>query len=309
VNRSLEVQEQADSAEQEGSANHETNAAASAVSPERLKHKVLVVDDEASVLSSLRRLLRREPYDLITAGSGEEALRLLEKQPVPLILSDQRMPGMTGIELLGEVRRRWPDTMRVVLSGYSAVQTILEAINEGAVYKFLSKPWNDEELKGNIRQALEQYELKTENRRMSRQIAEQNDRLRELNAELDQRATDASAGLSSIQDLHDAIAVGVITFDESELIVSANRLAGQMLAAGAELFGMPARDVLPDEVYQVFFPEGIDGKDARSGRLEYGERKLQWRIQPVGGNDSQRGKVTTIWEDVQCPSLSQREPS
>ncbi len=299
MNQSLEVQEQTESAKQDDSANRETGPATGAESSERLKHKVLIVDDEASVLSSLRRLLRREPYDLITAGSGEEALRLLEEQRIPVVMSDQRMPGMTGIELLGEVRNRWPNTIRVVLSGYSAVQTIIEAINEGAVYKFLSKPWNDEELKGNVRQALEQYNLQAENRLMSRQIAKQNERLREMNAELGQRATDATAGLSSIQDLHDAIAVGVITFDESELIVAANRLGSQMLSTGAELFGMLAREVLPDEVYQAFFPEGIDGKDARSGRLEYGGRKLQWRIQPAGSNDSQRGKVTTIWEDVQ----------
>ncbi len=299
MNPSLEIQEQTSSNTQEGSANGETNAATSAESSELLKHKVLIVDDEASVLSSLRRLLRREPYDLIMAGSGEEALRLLEEQPVRVVISDQRMPGMTGIELLREVRRRWPDTIRVILSGYSAVQTILEAINEGEVYKFLSKPWNDEELKGNIRQALEQYDLQAENRRMSRQIAEQNERLRELNAELDQRATDATAGLSSIQDLHDAIAVGVITFDESELIVAANRLASQMLSTGAELFGMLAGEVLPDEVYQAFFPERTDGEEETSGRLDCGGRKMQWRLQPVRHENSPRGKVATIWEDVQ----------
>ena len=134
---------------------------------------------------------------------------------------------------------------------------------------------------------------------MSRQIAEQNDRLQELNAELDQRATDATAGLSSIQDLHDVIAVGVITFDECELIVAANRLAGQMLASGRELFGMPAGDVLPDEVYQVFFPEGTDGEEETSGRLNYGGRKMQWRLRPVRHENSPRGIVATIWEDIQ----------
>ncbi len=118
------------------------------------------------------------------------------------------------------------------------------------------------------------------------------------NVELSQRAVDATAGLSSIQDLHDAIAVGVITFDESELIVAANRLAGQMLATGAELFGMPAGEVLPDEVYQVFFPEGANGEEETSGRLDHGGRKLQWRLQPVRVDDSPRGKVATIWEDV-----------
>jgi FixJ family two-component response regulator len=307
VNQSREVQEQANSAKQEGSASREmghrseTGATDSAKSLELLKHRVLIVDDEASVLTSLRRLLRREPYELVTADSGEEALRLLEEHAATVVISDQRMPGMTGIELFQEVQNRWPDTIRVILSGYSAVQTIIEAINEGEVYKFLSKPWNDEELRSNIRRALDQYDLQAENRRMSRQIAEQNERLKKLNAELDQRAADATAGLSSIQDLHDAIAVGVITFDESELIVAANRLGSQMLSAGAELFGMPASEVLPDEVYQAFFPESSPSEpraEAR-GSLEHGGRKLQWRLEPVGGDDNARGRVATIWEDVQ----------
>ncbi len=298
MNQPLEVQEYADCAGQERSASGETNAGAGAESAQPLKHRVLIVDDEASVLSALRRLLRREPYALITANSGEEALGILEEEPVRVVISDQRMPGMTGIELLGEIRHRWPDTMRVILSGYSAVQTIIEAINQGAVYKFLSKPWNDEELKGNIRHALTQYDLQTENRQLVLEVAEQNARLKELNAVLDQRAADATAGLSSIQDLHDTIAVGVITFDESGLVVAANQLAGRMLAGGAELFGMTAQDVLPEEVYQAFFPEGAGAEEEAAGRLDHGERKLQWRLQPVRVDDSPRAKVATIWEDV-----------
>ncbi len=266
---------------------------------ERLERRVLIVDDEPSVLKSLRRLLRQEPYELVAADSGEEALRVLEEHPAPVVISDQRMPGMTGIELLHEVRRRWPDTIRIILSGYSAVQTIIAAINEGAVYKFMSKPWNDEELKGNIRRALDQYELEAENRQMAREIAEQNQRLKQLNTELDQRATDASAGLSSIQDLHDAIAVGVITFDDSELIVSANRLANRLLTPSTELFGMPAREGLPGEAYAAFFPGDTNGKQSRSGRLERNGRKLQWRLRTLQESGALRGGVATIWEEVE----------
>ncbi len=295
---SLELQEQSDSAKQLDLASAETNAVTGAVNSEPLTRMVLIVDDEAGVLASLRRLLRREPYELVAANSGEEALRLLEQHPAPVVISDQRMPGMTGIEFLHEVRRRWPHTIRMILSGYSAVQTIIDAINEGAVYKFLSKPWNDEELKGNIRRALEQYELEAENRRMSREIAVQNERLRQLNAELDQRAADATAGLSSIQDLHDAIAVGVITFDESELIVSANRLASRMLAPEAELFGMPASEVLPADIYEAFFPGEAQREKASSGRLSFQDRKLQWRLRQVEADNAVRGKVATIWEVV-----------
>ncbi len=299
MNQSLEVEGQETCAEH---GEPERSVAVAHESPgasERFERRVMIVDDEASVLTSLRRLLRREAYELVLANSGEEALRLLEQHPAPVVISDQRMPGMTGIELLHEVRRRWPNTIRIILSGYSAVRTIIAAINEGAVYMFLSKPWNDQELKGNIRGALDQYELGAENRRMGREIAEQNERLRQLNAELDQRAADATAGLSSIQDLHDAIAVGVITFDESELIVAANRLAAQMLATEVELFGMPAGEVLSGELYQAFFADGTDNEEGTSGRLDRCGRQLQWRLQPVRVDNNPRGKVATIWEDVQ----------
>ncbi len=187
--------------------------------------------------------------------------------------------------------------MRLILSGYSAVQTIIDAINEGEIYKFMSKPWNDEELKGNIRGAIDRYELVAENRRMASEIAEQNERLKELNAVLDQRANDATAGLTSFQDLHDSIAVGVLTFDDTGLIVGVNQLAGEMIASDLELFGMPARDALPDPVYEAFFGGG-DSRNAAAGRLEFSGKSLQWRLRQVGTSESVRGKVATLWETV-----------
>ena len=102
------------------------------------------------------------------ADGGEDALRMMEAQPFQLVISDQCMPAMTGLELLTEVRRRWPDTIRIILSGYTEVNTILAAINETAIFKFITKPWNDEEIKLNIVQALEQYELEAKYRRMAR---------------------------------------------------------------------------------------------------------------------------------------------
>ncbi len=296
---SLDAEERASRTAPGSSQRADTRAPVAKEGAKQVKAKILAVDDEGSVLSSLRRLLRREPYELVTADSAEKALEILEEQTFRVVISDQRMPGMTGIEFLGVVRQRWPDTIRVILSGYSAVQTIIASINEGEIYKFVSKPRNDEELKGNIRQALEHFELQDDNRRMSDQIAEQNEQLLALNAELNQRAVDASAGLSSIQDLHECIAVGVITFDESELIVAANTLAGQMLAGGAELFGMPAGDVLPECVYTTVFPEGSSDGDAICGHLEYGGRSMQWRRHPVSGGNGIRGIVATIWEVVQ----------
>ncbi|MGD8452563.1 MAG: response regulator [Phycisphaerae bacterium] len=260
------------------------------------------MDDEENVLSSLRRLLRREPYEIVTADSAEEGLRNLAAQPAQLVISDERMPDMTGTVFLREVRRRWPNTIRIILSGYSAVDTILAAINEGAVYKFLTKPWNDEELKLNIRRALEQYALEAENRRMACEIAEQNALLSELNAELAQRADDAVIGLDIAQELLDFADVGILAMDESGLMVGANRRARESFATTAGcVLGLSAAEVLPPELHAAVCGPASTGSPARAGELRLGDRVLQWRARPVRARASRgsgRGMIVTIWEVI-----------
>jgi type II secretory ATPase GspE/PulE/Tfp pilus assembly ATPase PilB-like protein/FixJ family two-component response regulator/RNA polymerase subunit RPABC4/transcription elongation factor Spt4 len=127
---------------------------------------LLFVDDEDSVLSALRRIFLEENYEILTAGDAACALEILEKTAVHLIVSDHRMPGMSGAEFLRAVRDRWPETIRIMLTGYADVQSILGAVNEGAVYKFITKPWNDEDLRLTVSLALQQYLLLQENRRL-----------------------------------------------------------------------------------------------------------------------------------------------
>ena len=104
------------------------------------------------------RLFRRDGYRVLTANSVSEAFDLLASNPVQVIVSDQRMPDMSGTEFLGRVRDLYPDTIRMVLSGYTDVTTITEAINRGAIYRFLTKPWNDEELREHIHAAFRAFE-------------------------------------------------------------------------------------------------------------------------------------------------------
>jgi diguanylate cyclase (GGDEF)-like protein/PAS domain S-box-containing protein len=124
-------------------------------SPDRT---LLLVDDEPNVISSLHRLLRREGYRILTAGNGARALELLATHPVQVILSDQRMPHMTGTEFLRRVKELHPDTVRIVLSGYTDLDSVMRAVNEGAIYKFLHKPWNDDLLREHIRDAFLYHE-------------------------------------------------------------------------------------------------------------------------------------------------------
>ena len=127
-------------------------------------HTLLLVDDEANILNALKRVLRREGYRVLTAHSAAEGLEQLALHKVQVIVTDQRMPAMSGIEFLGRVRELYPDTVRMVLSGYTDLQTVTEAINHGAVYRFLTKPWEDEPLREHIRVAFHHYDVQRESK-------------------------------------------------------------------------------------------------------------------------------------------------
>ena len=257
--------------------------------------RVLLVDDEDNILAALRRLLRREPYETLTAASAEEAIRIMEATPAQVVISDQRMPGITGVELIHEIRERWPSTLRLILSGYSEVNSIIAAINEGEIYKFISKPWNDEELKLHVRRAIEQYDLQAENERMAREILEQNNQLIALNRLLDQKAEDASTGQTCTQDLLEAIDVGIVAVDPTGLIVGANRQAHRLMQVEeAVMLGMPVRNVLPPDLHDVLqCSPGVS-----HGHLHFGGKQLQWRVSILASDCASRGLVLSLWEEV-----------
>ena len=114
---------------------------------------LLLVDDEPNILKSLSRLLRREGYNILTATSPADAFDLMAKHSVQVVISDQRMPDMSGTEFLSRVRQLYPHTVRLVLTGYTDLESVTAAINRGAIYKFLTKPWDDDQLREQIREA------------------------------------------------------------------------------------------------------------------------------------------------------------
>ena len=131
-----------------------------------MKHTVLFVDDEPMVTEGLKRALRKEPYRILSARSGKEALAMLELEKVDVIVSDERMEGMSGSELLSIVRKRRPNTIRMILTGHASLDAAIRAINEGEIYRFFTKPCNEIDLAVTIRQALRQNDLMTEARRL-----------------------------------------------------------------------------------------------------------------------------------------------
>lgn len=126
---------------------------------EQSERTLLLVDDEKNVLMSLKRILRREGYNILTASSGEEALELMAKDKIGVVLSDQRMPNMTGVEFLRRVKLMHPEAVRMILSGHTEVNTLTDAINKGEIYQFISKPWENDVLISTIREAFLRYDL------------------------------------------------------------------------------------------------------------------------------------------------------
>ena len=140
---------------------------------------LLLVDDEPAILSALRRLLRPEGYTLHLAESGHAGLELLEREKVDLVISDMRMPEMDGAQFLEQVRLRWPDITRLLLTGYADISSTIDAINRGEIYRYISKPWVDSDLMLIIRGALESARLRNENQRLLELTQKQNAELTE----------------------------------------------------------------------------------------------------------------------------------
>jgi putative nucleotidyltransferase with HDIG domain len=170
-------------------------------------HTVLFVDDEVNILRAVQRLLRNEPCRVLTASRGAEALQMLASEPAQVVVSDQRMPEMNGVELLLAVRDRHPDAVRMMLTGYTEMNVAVEAINHGEIYRLITKPWNDEELKATLRQAFDHYDLKSEIRRLNQVTREQNLRLQDMNRTLEAKVRDRTKQLA---DKNQELRIGYI---------------------------------------------------------------------------------------------------
>ncbi|MDR8373577.1 response regulator [Pseudomonas lactis] len=188
------------------------------------KSAVLLVDDEESILNSLRRLLRGQPYDVVLATSGAQALEIMATRPIDLVMSDARMPGMDGATLLAEVHRLYPATSRILLTGYADLTTIIKAINDGQIHRYISKPWNDEELQLVLQQTLE-------HQRLERLARDQTEQLKLLNATLEKRVAARTAELQQTADMLD------LAYDELK----------RSYVTGTEVFSLLANLRLPKD--------------------------------------------------------------
>ena len=163
--------------------------------------RILFVDDEPFILSSLMRLFRQDEYEILTASSGEEGLSVLHKyDPIPLIISDYRMPGMNGVEFLEQVYRERPDTVRIILSLYADLDSVLGAINRGHVYRFIAKPWDAVDLKITVANAVKFYDLNIRNKELSASLKLKNEELSRFNDHLEELVAERTHDLSAVQE-------------------------------------------------------------------------------------------------------------
>lgn len=149
------------------------------------RHCLLVVDDEPEVVHSLQDLLRFD-YRVLGATRAAEGLRILEREQVHIVMSDQRMPEMTGVQFLEQLHQSHPDIVRLLFTGFADIKAVIDAINQGHVFRYVTKPWDADELQAVLRQATERYDLLAERKRLLAEVQEQNRRLEALNVELQQ---------------------------------------------------------------------------------------------------------------------------
>jgi response regulator RpfG family c-di-GMP phosphodiesterase len=231
----------------------ELDATTPDVAPRAPAWTVLCVDDEPNILAALKRTLRGGGYGALTASSGVEAIEILERVPVDIMVSDMRMPGMDGSQLLEQVHARWPHVLRILLTGHADQGSTVAAINRGRIFRYLSKPWDERDLLAALHEGGERLALEREKQRLEVLARDQNAELRTLNTELESRV---SARTQELSEAHDKLKRGYL----KSIKVFSNLLelrSGQLAGHGRRVAEV-ARDLAramgmnDDEVVQVF---------------------------------------------------------
>ena len=259
---------------------------------------ILCVDDEANILSALKRLFRPSGYRILTAGSGAEGLATLEQEQgrVDLVISDMRMPEMDGARFLTQVRQRWPETSRILLTGYADMESTVAAINEGHISRYISKPWNDGEMLLTVRDVLERRLLEKEKARLERLTRQQNEELVALNAGLEATVAQRTAEL---QKAHDRIKQSFYTSIQvfANLIeLRAGHMAGhsarvadmaRKLATKMELAEKECQDIflaaLLHDIGKIGLPDDLLSKPPTQMT---GDEFAFWRRHPIKGEQA-----------------------
>ncbi|MBC7858909.1 MAG: EAL domain-containing protein, partial [Burkholderiaceae bacterium] len=257
---------------------------------------LLLVDDEQNILAALKRLLRRDDYRIFTAGSGQEGLDLLARQRIDVIVSDQRMPGMIGADFLRKAKQLYPETIRIMLSGYTELQSVTDAVNEGAIYKFLTKPWDDDLLRGHIAAAFQLKEFSDENERLNlevrqanHELAAANDKMEQLLQQKQQQISRDEISLNIARELLQLLPLPVIGMDDEGMIAFVNAAAAGLFEGAGALLGNEACCVLPE----LFPAPGAEAAAANHVAAIDGAM-YEVALYPMGAQSAARGSLITL---------------
>lgn len=257
---------------------------------------LLLVDDEQNIVSSLKRLLRRDGYQILTANGGAEGLAILAENHVDVIISDQRMPGMTGVEFLSKVKEIHPDTIRIVLSGYTELNSVTDAINEGAVFRFLTKPWNDEKLRDSIKEAFQYKQFADDNHQLSLKVQTTNHELASANRQLAESVASTQNQLSInsrsfgiVQEALKHIKAVLIGLDEDNLIAFINDAAVKALEPNDSLLGEELRFISP-ALYQIV----TKAAEGEPSEIFFKEKRYEARWHLMGTRSHIAGKIVIL---------------
>lgn len=214
--------------------------------------RILCVDDERNVLRAIERMFIDENYEIIAASSGEEGLeKLSSSENVHVIISDYRMPGMNGVEFLKKACSLRPETIRIVLSGYADTAVVVAAINEGEIYRFIPKPWNEDELRMTIAKAVEMFALHRENAKLSEELHVKSLVLEHLSGAVDQQQVSLAGGPYGLDPFRilDSLPFGVLSV-LADTVMQMNKAAAALLLGGDrdECLNRPMAQVLPADI-------------------------------------------------------------
>ena len=267
---------------------------------------LLLVDDEENILSSLTRLLRREGYTIYRASSGQEGIEVLKEHSIGVIVSDQRMPEMTGVEFLSKVKSSYPDTIRIVLSGYTDLNSVTDAINQGAIYKFLTKPWDDELLKKNIAEAFERYEMKLENECLHSELKAAYASLEQVNKSLSKNVeikTDEAAlnmhVLNIAQEVLENMPAGILGIASDGMVAITNKLSEKWIGNGTgPVIGSMAKDSLPNAIFDLY-KKYLENNEEMSETISLSDSlNLEIRCSKLGKSSSSDGSVLVLTKTI-----------
>ena len=279
----------------------------------KVTRTLLLVDDEPNILASLKRLFRRDGYEILVANGGEEGLEILKSHHVDVIISDQRMPVMTGVEFLRRAKSGFPDTIRIVLSGYTELQYITDAINEGSIYKFLTKPWDDDQLRNHILDAFEYKEMSDENRTLGLRIQTANQELASANRQLteilhkkNKQIDRDEISLDIARETLQNIPIPMMGIDDDGMIAFINSASENLFYGQGTLLGGNIDDFLPG--FSQIAPDTDEGQQFCLGKVD-AHHHITWR--ELGGKSSSRGKLITFFlgESIKSVADIQRIPA